>query len=106
MAKNTQLLITFLLGIIVGSGPFLMKQCLTPDIIATGILKSHTPDSGITADFPGGYYVESRVYVEDIDTSLLGETVTVEGDIVLIPDSGHHWHYPLIINKNHLTKVR
>ncbi len=104
--KKANILFIFLLGTIVGSAPFLIKQYLTPDIVATGILKSHTPDSGITADFPGGYYVESRVYVEDIDTSLLGETVTVEGDIELMPDSNPHWHYPLIINKNHLTKVR
>jgi len=104
--QKIQVLFIFLLGLLLGSAPFLAKQCLTPDIVATGILKSHTSVGAPTADFPAGYYVESRVYVENVDTALLGQRVTVEGNIESINDSDHIWHYPLIINENGQTKVK
>lgn len=104
--KNIPIFVIFLLGILVGSAPFLMKQCLSPDIVATGILKSHSSEGAPTADFPAGYYVESRVYVENINTDLLGERVTVEGGVEPIAGSDHFWHYPLIVNENDQSKVR
>lgn len=104
--KRKHVFFIFLLGTLLGSAPFLIKQLLAPEVVATGILKSHSVDGSLTADFPGGYYVESRVYVENIDTSLLGKRVTVEGDIESIVDTDHIWHYPLIINENEQTKFK
>lgn len=104
--NKTHTLIIFIMGALVGSAPFLLKQCLAPDIVATGILKSHNSHGAPTADFPAGYYVESRVYVDNIDTDLLGQIITVEGDIESINGSDHIWHYPLIINAKDRTKVK
>ncbi len=91
----------FLIGSIVGSSPFLLKEyilSLAPKVTASGVLKFQpSPNPSLTAAQPEGHYVESRIYVENVDTTLLGKYVIINGTLKSIPDSDYYLSYPLIV---------
>jgi len=93
-------------GLILGiAGHVAWQFLLNPSATATGILQQEPETApGVSASYPAGLYVESRVYLETASADLLGRKVTAWGslDLARDPDAPS---YPKIRNSM-LTVVK
>lgn len=72
--------LVFLAGVALGVGGHLAWQTVSSRVTASGVLRQEAPVApGVSASFPAGFYVESRVYLHTASTALLGREVTAWG---------------------------
>lgn len=93
------------LGVVLGTAGHIAWQSLLNPVTASGVLQLE-PQShpAVSASYPAGFFVESRVYVETAAPDLLGQTVIAWGGLSLATDPDAP-SYPKIKNTE-LTVVK
>jgi hypothetical protein len=83
-----KMIIALLGGVILGVAAHMAWQaaCLS-DAMASGVLR-HEPQMhpAVSAIYPSGFYVESRVYLETASTNMIGQKVAAWGRLELARD--------------------
>ena len=76
-------LIYILLGFAIGVGLHVGWQKLNNRAVAAdGILQEEpTQHPAISPSYPPGFFIESRIYISDVDTNLLGKRISVHGHL-------------------------
>jgi len=75
------------------------QYLLTPSATVSGILQQESEtDPAVSASYPAGFYVESRVYLDTASQEMLGQKVSAWGNLDLARDPNTP-SYPKIKNK-------
>ena len=72
-----------LLGIAIGAGLYAgWHKLIDRAVAADGILQEEpTQHPAISPSYPPGFFIESRIYISDVDTNLLGKRISVHGHL-------------------------
>jgi hypothetical protein len=71
------------LGLVTG---YAGRGMLLRNVIAEGVLQVQTHPDGDTPQFPLGYYVLSRVYIDGAKPDLVGKPVVAIGKLLVLTD--------------------
>ena len=104
--KTLKTILILLLGVLLGiAGHIGWQSLLNPMARASGVLQQQQEaHPAVSATYPSGFFVESRVYLETASPDMLGQRVTAWGslDLARDPDAPS---YPKISNKD-LTVIK